>query len=366
MAKMTSLEEYVNVVAKYFVPIAVFCYSIPFFHYTLQYARGGSVDIIDYMSTSYAVSYFDHGFIRRGLIGTIVQLLPPVNLQVFVFASNTLCFGALLMIVRHAYGSIGSEPSGKVLKALFAISPFTSFHFGFDVGRFDILNCILVIASIVAVLLHRRLLVLILSLVALLVHEAVFLYGVPLILALMLENRGSDMQSSRMPQFSYYFIGAYAALCLALAYMIYKFGNSEMIAASTVGTGQEQWARPLVQYRELNVMEWVILGYVLTAIYGWLFVFYKQNKAQVDLIFLATYAPLSLFLLGWDKARWCALIFATVLFVISYKVICYKWVVGVRSLVYGMAVFLLPMGPIGISFFFPLIKFMWNAWTELN
>lgn len=349
--------NYIDFVSSRFFRVAILCFLIPYFYYLAHYLAGGNFAHLEYMETSYVVNYFDYGFVKRGLVGSLVHLFPPSNIKLLIVAVNVGAFVALLLVARGALAAVTHEPTAKILKALVAVSPFTFFQFSFDTGRLDILNILLLAGAMYSIFRGYWWLPLALAFVGLLIHEAFVAYGVPLIFAAMLVKRKLDLEAGRASRYSPAFLLAFAILCGALSLLILKFGNSELVVRQSAGAGQEAWSRPLIQHgMGLGLLTISIAALVLAVLYGWLVSLYRSNDCKLDVLFLSACAPIALFFLGWDYARWCALAFITILFAVYLKVVASGWRIEYRSLKYGMAMALLPLGPIGCTDFFPHLQ----------
>lgn len=350
------VNRYSRFISRHFVIAAICCYGSIQLNQLFNYLHGANWGDIDYMLTQYSVNYLSYGFIKRGFVGTLFYFVSPSNLMAAIWIWNSAIFLLLIGIVRHCFRDMGSSPSVDILKTLFAISPFAAFQFSYDIGRLDLTNIVLLILSMNAVVRGRRLTVLVVSVVAILIHEAILFYGIPVLFAMMLAKRNMAKDVRDSSTYSLLFLFGYICACLAVALLIYQYGNSSAVVAHSLGNGQEAWSRPLVQpgfYK--SPLDSVIEACVLILLYGWLFAVYKKNKSPFDLFVLAAMSPMALFLFGWDIARWCALIFVTIAAIISYKIMYEKWELDWRTLKYGVAIFMVPLGPIGTMEFFPYL-----------
>jgi len=147
---------------------------LPTFPFVLRF---GSIysSVGDWVMAYYSLSYTG-GFVRRGLIGTVVSLtgLPPKVLALWGTFAAALGTGILLYRLRSRWDIL----------LLFLLSPATALHLGYDLGRYDHFN-LLILALSLYILRRRRcaMLIPLLNLLAILIHEAYALYGLPTVLA---------------------------------------------------------------------------------------------------------------------------------------------------------------------------------------
>lgn len=107
--------------------------------------------IEDWRYVYYYLSYLDFGFIKRGLVGSIIQLGDLWDLDTWL-PRLIVTFGLVAVFFIVFIYSRLERYNG--LKALFILSPFIFMNFGYDAGRFDLLlNLIFVF---VLILIERR------------------------------------------------------------------------------------------------------------------------------------------------------------------------------------------------------------------
>ena len=106
----------------------------------------------DWKLSQYNVNYFDHGFIRRGLVGTILFPIMhysadnPELQKFFIFWKETLLFliyGILFCVFIIKKTSLQSNwLKFSLLSALF-LSPCGLIEAAYDFGRYDHINFII-------------------------------------------------------------------------------------------------------------------------------------------------------------------------------------------------------------------------------
>ena len=96
---------------------------------------------------SYLLNYFDYGFIKRGLIGTIlgirvsdVSIVRPDflisdGLTIYINFFSVILISIIIVLYIFLMKKIFQ--SGRKLLVLLAISPFAFLNFGYDAGRYD-------------------------------------------------------------------------------------------------------------------------------------------------------------------------------------------------------------------------------------
>ena len=152
-----------------------------------------------YARTVIAPDYFDYGFIRRGLGGTIGALLgtDPVGewTGFLLFSAVFLAVPLAILIARQACRA--STLWAVYAAAVLLLSPQTLFSWSQDVGRTDILAAAFVAWAVLALLGNMRALAVLLMLAGLLAHEVALVFGGPLLTAMALHDIGQNRMSRR-------------------------------------------------------------------------------------------------------------------------------------------------------------------------
>lgn len=351
---MDIVRSWIAYIAPRYIPIAVFFFlSMHAFHaaFYLPIQRFG---IISYHATTYSVNYFDHGFTKRGLVGSIVWLLPAVDYRLVAYVINVAAFLAIVLIVHRGLRRVSSETTSDILKAFIAISPFTAFQLGYELGRLDIISILLLLVALRSLLKRDFRIVLMLAVAGILTHEAFAVFAAPFLLAAMLTKRRLDgvrgIVSFTLPQMT-----LYAATCTAVSIYIAVFGNSSKVVGILPGGGAEAWRRPLFQVGEkLSWVDIAIVFSILAILYVWFVKIYAFNRSRLDVLFLSTIAPLGLLVLGWDYPRWSALLFVVMACAVFFNNVERGWIIDSDQLKYGMFLFLIPLGPVGFLTAFPV------------
>ena len=262
-----------KLIARYYIYISMFCYSIPLIWYSINYFRGKGFGLIYYMLTSYAVNYFEYGFIKRGLIGTALIWIPGGRYGLIALVSSILIFLVTIFVFSRLVEKVEDVKLANFLKVAFAISPFTSFQFGYEIGRLDLYNILLMIAILYLVQQHRWILVLILSLCGLLLHESFATYAVPLIFLFILNQRSENFHFNNK-HLKFIYLATYLICSFLVAFLITKYGNSDLVVRRAPGDGHDAWARPLIQQGFLT-LGWFNLSVTFSLIAGLYFFLFK-------------------------------------------------------------------------------------------
>jgi len=139
-----------------------------------------------YQQAVLAFNYFELGAIRRGLAGSIVHLLSPdirVGSIVFFYLSAfAVCAATALLFARLEL------PWPQRLAFVIAMAAIM-LRWSEDIGRTDMAIAALLAAATAAVLRARFVTAVLLVCVGLFIHELSFIFGIPLIAALLADGR---------------------------------------------------------------------------------------------------------------------------------------------------------------------------------
>ncbi|MBI5770313.1 MAG: DUF2029 domain-containing protein [Verrucomicrobia bacterium] len=144
---------------------------------------------VDWKPSQFFFSYQELGFVSRGLVAT---LLHP--LAVVLSAPGLVAFTAVMLMAfavvwsRWCAGAARALPPSDraVLVAWCALAPSTLQRLGFDYGRFDPLNILLLLAALAGLLRGRDLAAAAIAAVAVLIHEGFLVLQFPVLCALIL------------------------------------------------------------------------------------------------------------------------------------------------------------------------------------
>ncbi|ARN79932.1 hypothetical protein [Methylocystis bryophila] len=282
------------------------------------------------------ISYSDFGFLRRGLLGTILSktrinaIITNEYIFAIVFVSIVGCVIAYLLYIFLCKSNFN-----RVSALAVALSPALLPHFGYAADNFDALA--FVIASILILNITNIPVLVVGIAVGILMHE-IFMFYVPILLAvLFLENRTSekDAEGGETGNYRKNLVSAFAILVTcAVAYASLKiFGAKGVDQAefealmagktpiamgknafwsgyfeifSTLQENIEFSAEPLSRLLSLSAIKYILapslyLLLLLSVIYQWL-----RNRDILLLLMVvgASLAPLAISVVGADFLRW--------------------------------------------------------------
>ena len=110
----------------------------------------------DWKLAQYNVNYFDHGFIRRGLVGTILFPIMSNNAtteiqKIFIFWKETILFLIYSSIFCYFIFIKTAKVSNLIRFSLIScliLSPLGLIEAAYDFGRYDHINFILLASSL--------------------------------------------------------------------------------------------------------------------------------------------------------------------------------------------------------------------------
>lgn len=190
-----------------FVILAMLAWLIGAAPHLMDWALSGMPpDALAWNMTHYHVSYQEFGFLRRGLVGSLVA---PVfaaladggagEYAVMLGIDVTLCL-ALAITAAWLFLPVDSAaPGQRFFAGAILIAPVGMMQLGHDAGRLDHMNFALLALAAYAVSRGRVALAAGLVVAALLVHEAALFYGVPVVVALALHRSGVAAATIALP-----------------------------------------------------------------------------------------------------------------------------------------------------------------------
>ncbi|MEM9050161.1 MAG: hypothetical protein AAGC92_15755 [Pseudomonadota bacterium] len=296
----------------------------------------------------YQTSYADLGFVRRGLIGTLLGIGPnraPPMLLGFAAASSLAMAAVFVWLLAQV-----RQP--ELARALL-ISPALFLGIGFDLGRFDHLNYLLML---VAVLRPGWALVL-LAPAMLLIHEAAIASHVPLLLALHLQKRGLDT--------ALWAAGVAAAATLAallflgreysLAELMLRYPLADTDALRVLNRGVGDNLAEVWDYASNRIEPVLLMALVFPAAYLALLgaIYLRLAGPGARLALLAALTPLALSPFGYDFTRWFGLAAINLTLLICRAARRQDARPTPRWALAGLVLFALP-GPLGLVYPYPL------------
>ncbi len=338
----------------------------------------------EYRMAQYFFTYSDE-FVRRGFVGTIWNssgIKPTLSNALFlaVFLSNIFF---LLFVILCKKTLTGTARSRVVILLLFLIiSPAVTMHLGFDSGRFDHANLVIMLVSVLLLMKEERsyhyVVIPILLSIGLLIHEAFLFVNFPLILAVsyneILKKKHSkgllylELASVVVTLFFIFLWGGAGEDTIAkvrsraiAAFPDYDPSYSLLVWSSSLGDTMR-----VTISRYATVLRWIYLISVLPLFYFYYSFYsgmlnYKRLKTPQKYIFLAPYSLFPLFFLGIDFFRWVSLIitlmFVSFVYLMRDLEISIPAIESGKEKVFAALIVLYTFaGPIGLNCSFPYMR----------
>ncbi len=331
-------------------------------HLLAWFTAGSPPDALIWNMTHFHVSYADFGFMRRGLLGSVMAPIlarfedgSDAEYAVMLGLDALICLG-LIVTAAHLFLRKDSAQIGQswLLVAL-VISPVGFVQLGYDAARLDHVNFALAALAMAAVARGWVIPAAVLVTAMMLVHEAALFYAVPVVTAFAYLKRRSLIDGALI---------ALPALIAAIALVIWGAVEVDLSAAlpPEVNLAASVWTRELLEpARGFPPLHYLIAAYLAAIPLILLWRHYSLNRTAPDLLFLAPFAGLALFALGVDYGRWSHCIFFSTLMVIAAAPSLGR----VRDVDLGplplraiLIPWLLPLGPIGIAVLYPFIPWI--------
>lgn len=162
-------------------------YLLPHNAAAIEKLYGGLI----YNRTVVTPNFFEDGFVRRGLGGTIRYLLPGdwIGNAVAFTVVSAICLAlpvGVLLFRRARSGAIGSALG---LAAILLLAPQAFRGWGADPGRTDIIPAGFVAWAALAMALDRPAVAALMLILGMMTHETALIFGVPLVILLGLGRR---------------------------------------------------------------------------------------------------------------------------------------------------------------------------------
>ena len=332
-------------------------------HLIAWFTTGAPPDALVWNLTHFHVSYADFGFMRRGLVGTVMApVLAPfvdgsnVEYAIMLGIDASLVLILILCAARlflHS-GPIRAPGQDWILAALI-LSPVGFVQLGYDAARLDHVNFVLAAAAMAAVARGWLWPAGALLLATVLIHEAALFYAVPVVAAQAWMRRSSSLDLA---------LTALPALAAAGALLLWGGVEVDLAAAlpPDVSLAASVWSRDLLEpARGFPPLHYLIAAYFVAIPLFLLHSHYRLNRTTRDLLFFAPFVPLALFALGVDYGRWSQSLFFSVLLIIAAAPSLGRArgldldPLPARAVIIP---WLLPLGPIGIALLYPFIPWI--------
>lgn len=344
-----------------FVLLAMLAWFVGISPHLVDWALTGTPpDALVWNMTHYHVTYPDFGFLRRGLVGTLMApVFAPLpdgggaEYAVMLGIDAGLGLTLAILAARLFLPPCDAAPGQRFFAVAILIAPVGMMQMGYDAARLDHVNFVLVAFAAAAVLRGRTWLAALLMVAALLVHEAVLFYGVPVVAALALRRSWTEAATIALP-----------ALLTAAALVLWGGTEADLATAlpPEVALAASVWTRDMLEpARGFPASHYLVAAYMALLPLLLLRRHYRLNGAAPDLLLLAPAATLALFVLGVDYGRWAHCLFFAVLIVIAAApTLGRSRGADLRPLPVRLAIlpWLLPLGPIGIAVLYPFLPWI--------
>lgn len=375
-----------RLIERYFLPLSLLSWLWGWAFYAGLYLRDGRnpflwpegdlyLGTIRWKATQYYVNYFDHGFVRRGVIGTLFHQVPPDKAALGI-ALLSLLGGGLAIWLFHRFfrATLAAVPAGNrglihLLMVVVAVSPFGMMQIGYDVGRYDVWGILVLLLAAGLLLQGRRIAALALGLPMLFIHEGFALWGMPVILAMAFLQEHRDRPvgtpgdllralAARPLSASLLFALGTAALVLVLR----AYGGSEAVSSLRMGNGHVVWVGDSIGLGEvLSPMTHLLLAGIGLLYLGAVWALARANPGRAIVIGAVCLAPLLLYVAGSNWARFAHLQFVTLVVfgaLLSVEDPSVPRFAGLGRVALWAVVLLAPLGPIGITEAFPYLRIL--------
>ena len=326
----------------------------------------------------YYVNYFDLGFIKRGLVGTLIKLLNLPNYispSILTLSSHIfflLCFGLIFWSFVNSSFQNWKIQQKYFFYTLFLLSPVLFIRLGYDIGRMDLICLVLSLITLIFIqfssstYLIKAVIISLSTSIQLLIHEASLLLFIPLLFTIYIYKH-SNLDNFKLKKLIPIFF-----VPLLIGFILLKFGRYEMgsdeLSSYLLNISQElktsmnmELTYTLKQnfYQGFNLLTFrSILGgsYLITTYYFFiLFILFKFVRMPI-FIKLSVFSPLLLSFIAMDHTRFAAasVVCANLVFIFSAKESKLNCPKNFKFVMYIFMIFIFFLGPWGIGSYDPL------------
>lgn len=282
----------------------------------------------------YAINYTDFGFVKRGLIGSLYNLVDGSFSQKSLLLLQSTFILTLIITTHFLFSKLGLQKD--FIYILFIVSPATFMQFASDIGRFD---PILVTAFLLSVFYRKRsTLFFLFSILGILTHEIYTFALLPAAFLLYLSERVNftslkDVFIGSIKSNILYLLLVSILIVISLGsyepgyeQILNTFSKSNLPSSyveyhttNKTGLPLEIWTRSIKDNLEFTSQKFslsissiymVIIYLVILFYFNILGVNFKKPKYYLILL-----SSLPMFLLGTDWGRWLAFIYISVFIV---------------------------------------------------
>lgn len=189
--------------------------------------------------TQYYITYFDLGFVQRGLIGTLFRLIfgnvIPENVIVpaayIFYLSAALIFTGILFGIYMTCTDTKAKTIYGLILAAFILSPAFAIHFSDNVLRFDLYNDILTIISLILAVRNKKTICLvpILCTICILVHQVYVSISYPIVFSALAYRAFVESDSHNVRNKAVFFI---TLLLMGVGFFYLTFFSAQHLALS--------------------------------------------------------------------------------------------------------------------------------------
>lgn len=283
---------------------------------------------------------YQFGFQKRSFVGALLNALGIEANTTVVWMFSIACFVALALLSFAFLNYMLADLPQKqklVFMVLFALSPAVFMRFGYDIGRFDLLNESLAIIALWLIVRGQILWSAPVVVVGIFVHEVFLLMSVPLLVAV-----AYDRSIQKKISITRLLVFLSTILAATIVTFIY-FKTNEQSVASLVERSNSVFGQDLVTYQAFEVLNrtvfenmeltyiWALSKFnffnllmalpffgLMLALYS--FVGFKSLNFQQKLVWFSAFTPFLLLLVATDYYRWTGLVVFNMFIVFSYLI----------------------------------------------
>ncbi|MDB3882447.1 hypothetical protein N9299_03600 [Amylibacter sp.] len=349
---------------KVFGLLLIVPFFIGHFYHSARSIYYGVFDHLDWKILQYEISYFDFGFIRRGVIGSLLNpwfsVLEKSEKLLLIYAIEFVIISAfVLTFVSVVEQKSVKREVRKFYYLLMMLSPVGLSAWWFDIGRFDHINFLILFLVLHLIENKKFFIASMCCVVAIFIHEAFAFYGLILAVCFLHLNirKGLDDVNQLIR------ISTFALPPIVAMAFLYMYGNVEDLSALSYleqqyGSAYRVWDRKFIEPRfNFTIFSTVSTLILLSSI--WILFINRALIKELNLYYVACLVgPLVLFLAGYDYARWISIVFFSSLIFHVYTQGKNK--LSSKTHRYAYMLLILPLGPIGIGELFPYIHIIFR------
>ncbi len=329
----------------------------------------------------YYINYFDFGFAKRGLVGTIIKIpgsIPSVNFIRYLALGIGISVCGVIACFLFQLRSYFDNVSYVLFAGLLIFNSGTLPNLAYDLGRYDQLLILCAVFSLYYIYKEDLLKLTLLSIVALLIHELYLIMFLPMLLYIAAFHSKFEVRELG------YLLGVIASI-LAILFFFGKIESKSVQEIATTVTVENFefrkvgtiWKNTLLENFEYT-MNYVggyysgkIIGLALGGLYTAvtllvLIMISTHNNLDWRGLGVIFFASLPMFLLGIDYSRWYSLMIINgfiyfIYLVINSKSKQVKITRAHQTVISLLFIIGIILGPIGIIRSLPLIN-IFSLW----